>query len=78
MDSATASEVPSALFDAESPDGTDEVISIDAVAIPNHVARGGVPGESLAELLSRPRSGRVLGDVEVQDAWSLLKTSSAL
>ena len=61
------------LFDSESPDGTDQVVSIDAVAIPNRVARGGVPGESLAELLSCPRSSRMLGDVEVQDASSVME-----
>ena len=48
--------------------GTPKVRSVDRVAIPYQESRGGVPRPRLAELLRGPRRGRMLRDVEVNDA----------
>ena len=44
-----------------------EGVSVDRVAIAEEIGRGGVVREGVHDLLGGPRSGGMLGDVEVQD-----------
>ena len=50
-----------------------EVITIDAVAITEAVTGRRVPGECLHDLLCRPRSRGLLGDVELDDATTMVR-----
>ena len=45
-----------------------EHVTVDRVAIAEEVGRGGVVREGVHDLLGRPGSGGMLGDIEVEDA----------
>jgi hypothetical protein len=45
-----------------------EGVPVDGVSIAEEIGRGGVVRESVHDLLSGPRSGRLRGDVEVHDS----------
>ena len=44
-----------------------ERLTVDRVAIAEEIGRGGVVGKGVHDLLSSPRGGGMLGDVEVKD-----------
>jgi hypothetical protein len=46
---------------------SSERLAVDRIAIPEQKPRWGLPGKRLDELLSRPRSGGVRGDVDVKN-----------
>src|SRR3989454_2509960 len=45
-----------------------EHVTVDRVAIAEEIGRGGVVREGVHDLLGRPGSGGMLGDIEVEDA----------
>jgi hypothetical protein len=59
------------LVDAHALEAGAEGRAVDGVAIPHRILWGVVLGERLDDLLGGSGSGRVLGDVEVQDARRL-------
>ena len=54
-------------------DSAGEHGAVDRIAVAQQVARGGVPGERLHELLSRPLGRRDVGDVDVDDASPVMR-----
>ena len=60
------------LVDAEAFDAPDEVRTIDAIVVPQQIARRGFPWKGVDELLRRPLSTRVVGDVEVNDTAAIV------
>ena len=60
------------LVDAEAFDAPDEVRTIDAIAVPQQIARRGFPWKGVDDLLRRPLSKRVVGDVEVNDTAAIV------
>ena len=60
------------LVDAESFDAPDEVRTIDAIAVPQQIVRRGFPWKGVDDLLRRPLSTRVVGDVEVNDTAAIV------
>jgi hypothetical protein len=44
-----------------------EGVTVDRVSVAEEIGRGGVVGEGVHDLLSGPRRGEMLGDLEVQD-----------
>jgi hypothetical protein len=44
-----------------------EGVTVDRVSVAEEIGRGGVVGEGVHDLLSGPRRGGMLGDVEVED-----------
>ncbi len=61
------------LLDFESMHGSVEVISVDAIAVSDHVARGCVPGEGFDELPSCPFRAGMLCHIEVEDSPSIMR-----
>jgi hypothetical protein len=55
-------------LDAEALNTTAEVVTVDTVAVADHVLRRCVLGECLNDLLGSPLRARVAGDVPVDDA----------
>jgi len=57
------------LPDTNSPDDPPALFAVGTIPIPQEVARlGAVPGKGLPDLLGGPSGGRMGGDVEVNDA----------
>src|SRR5882762_10678187 len=54
--------------DAHALHALPEHVTVDRVAIAEEIGRGGVVREGVHDLLGRPGSGGMLGDVEVEDA----------
>src|SRR5207249_9133618 len=54
--------------DAQALHALPEHVTVDRVAIAEEIGRGGVVGEGVDDLLGRPGSGGMLGDIEVEDA----------
>ena len=54
--------------DAHALHALPEHVTVDRVAIAEEVGRGGVVREGVHDLLGRPGSGGMLGDIEVEDA----------
>ncbi len=61
------------LLDFESMHGSVEVISVDAIAVSDHVARGCVPGEGFDELPSCPFRAGMLRHIKVEDSPSIMR-----
>jgi hypothetical protein len=49
-------------------DSVAKCLPVDAVAIAEEIGRGGRVRKGVDELLGRPRGGRMLGHVDVEDA----------
>src|SRR3989441_8449793 len=49
-----------------------EGVAVDGVAIAEEIGRGGIVGEGVHDLLGRPSSGGMLGNVEVEDAPAIV------
>jgi hypothetical protein len=60
------------LLGAETLQQATEVGFVDAVSIPHQIRRGGVVGKRFADLLSRPGSGRMIGDIHMHDAPAIV------
>ncbi len=59
-------------LDPESVDPASEVMAVDAVAVTDQIPRCRVPGERFDELSAGPVGRGMLGDVEVNDAPSVV------
>ena len=66
------SEGCSNLLDAHVLDSLSNIIAVDRVAIPNEIFRRLIPRERFDQLLRRPYSCRVLGDVEMNDTTTVM------
>ena len=60
-------------MDPQGLDAAREHGPVDRIAVAQEVARGGVPGERLHELLGRPLGGGGVGDVDVDDASPVVR-----
>src|SRR5256712_12907621 len=54
--------------DAQALHALPEHVTVDRVAIAEEIGQGGVVREAVHDLLDRPGSGGMLGDIEVEDA----------
>ena len=52
---------------------TTEVGSVAAVAIAQEIRRRGVVGKGFPDLLSCPRRGRMVGDIDMNDATAIVR-----
>src|SRR5262249_32269400 len=59
-------------FDAHVLDALLERHTVNGVPIPEEIARRGLPGKRLDDLLSGPLCCRVVGNAEMQDASALV------
>ena len=60
------------LFDAEAVNAALKALSIDTVAVAQQIPRRFVPGERFIDLLRRPLSGRMGGDIEMSDSAAIM------
>ena len=59
-------------IDAHALHALAEGVAVDGVAIAEEIGRGGIVGEGVHDLLGRPSSARMLGNVEVEDAPAIV------
>jgi hypothetical protein len=60
------------LMDAHPLHALTEGVTVDRVSVAEEIGGGGVVRESVHDLLSGPRSGRMRGDVEVHDSAAMV------
>jgi hypothetical protein len=63
-------------LDLHAPHTLAEGVPVDGVSIAEEIAGGGVVGKGVHDLLSSPRRGGMLGDVEVQDPAPMVSAAA--
>jgi hypothetical protein len=64
------------LGDAEASDPPTHLFVVDAIPVSQQIPRSGVLREGVDQLLGGPRGGRVLGDVDVDDAAAVVRNQN--